>query len=79
MTERDPHELAQALERETDDLAREGQEVKAAIQDTREDWERKRRDENVPGAPPPEGSESDEADEAGESGEADEAGESDEA
>jgi hypothetical protein len=54
MAEQDPQELSQALERETDELARQGQEVKAAIDDTREDWERKRRDESVPGAPPPE-------------------------
>ena len=54
MTEQDPHELAQALERETDDLEHQGREVKDAVKETREDWERKRRDESVPGAPPPE-------------------------
>lgn len=60
MAERDPHELGQALEHETDKLAREGKEVKQAVEETRADWERKRRDESVPGAPPPDKSESDE-------------------
>jgi hypothetical protein len=60
MNERDPHELAQRLERETDELEHQGREVKDAVKETREDWERKRRDENVPGAPPPENDEEDE-------------------
>lgn len=58
MAEQDPEELSRALQRETDDLARHGQEVEDAIKKTREDWERKRRDETIPGAPPPEGDES---------------------
>lgn len=59
MAEQDPHELAQRLEREADDLERQGGEVKDAVKESREDWQRKRRDESVPGAPPPEDSESD--------------------
>lgn len=59
MTEDDPQKLSQAFDRETDELERQGQEVKGEIEGTREDWERKRRDENVPGAPPPQGEESD--------------------
>ena len=55
MTERDPHELADALEQQTDALDREGREVQGQIDETREDWQRKRADESVPGAPPPEG------------------------
>lgn len=54
MAERDPSELSRALERETDQLERQGQEVKDAVDETREDWERKRRDDSVPGASPPE-------------------------
>jgi hypothetical protein len=54
-TEDDPQRLSRALDRETDELERQGQEVKEAIQGTREEWERKRRDENVPGALPPQG------------------------
>ena len=34
MTERDPHELSQALESETDALERHGQEVKDAVDET---------------------------------------------
>ncbi len=55
MAERDPHELSEALKRETDELERQGKEVKEAVDETREDWERKRRDQSVPGAAPPEG------------------------
>jgi hypothetical protein len=62
MAEHDPQELSQALEREADDLARDGREVKEAVNETRDNWERKRRDESVPGAPPPG---SDEAEEPG--------------
>jgi hypothetical protein len=64
MPEQDPHELAQRLEQEVDELEHQGSEVKDAVKETREDWERKRRDENVPGAPPPEDSESDDPGEA---------------
>lgn len=66
VTERDPQELSEALERETRDLERQGQEVEQAVGETREDWEQKRRDESVPGAPPPEGGAEDpgEADDA---------------
>ena len=59
MTEQDPHELAQHLEQEADDLERQGSEVEGSIKETRDDWEQKRRDESVPGAPPPEEGESD--------------------
>jgi hypothetical protein len=64
MTEQDPQPLVQHLERETDELEHQGNEVKDAVKETREDWERKRRDENVPGAQPPEDDESDDSDEA---------------
>lgn len=64
MTEEDPQQLVRRLERETDELERHGSEVKDAVKETREDWERKRRDENVPGAQPPEGSEADDPGEA---------------
>ncbi len=56
MDERDPHELAESLEREADDLDRQGREVEQAVEETREDWQRKRQDENVPGAVPPDAS-----------------------
>lgn len=53
MDERDPQELSEQLERETAELERHNREVKQAVSETREEWERKRRDGNVPGAPPP--------------------------
>ena len=62
MTERDPHELSEALEKETDALERQGREVKETVDEAREDWERKRRDEGVPGATPPEGGEAESED-----------------
>jgi hypothetical protein len=60
MDERDPNELSEALEQEADKLERQGEEVKHAVNDAREDWEHKRRDQNVPGAIPPEPGETDE-------------------
>jgi hypothetical protein len=67
MAERDPHELSEQLEREIEDLERHNREVKQAVDETHENWERKRRDESVPGARPPD------AGEAGDPGTADEA------
>jgi flagellar biosynthesis chaperone FliJ len=61
MDEHDPEELADTLERETDNLERQGQEVKQAVDETRADWQRKRQDDSVPGAPPPKDGEADEA------------------
>jgi hypothetical protein len=55
MTERDPEQLSEELEREADALKRQGQEVKDMVEETRGDWERKRQDDGVPGAPPPDG------------------------
>lgn len=57
MAEQDPQELSEQLKRETDELERHNSEVKDAVDGTREDWEHKRRDGSVPGAPPPEGGE----------------------
>jgi hypothetical protein len=55
MAEQDPKELSDALEQEAEELARQSQEVQDRIEEARADWERKRADEAVPGAPPPEG------------------------
>lgn len=57
MPERDPDKVADALDREAEKLERHSNEVQGQIEDARQDWERKRRDENVPGAPPPSPSE----------------------
>lgn len=81
MAEQDPGELSEQLERETDELARDSRKVKDSVAQTREDWEHKRTDESVPGAPPPEGDEEkdeDDPDEA-EDKEDDDPGEADDA
>jgi hypothetical protein len=56
VTEREEHEkLADELEQESDRLERRSDELGDEISDTRDDWQRKRNDDGVPGAPPPEG------------------------
>ncbi len=46
----DHEEKADAVEAEIDRLERESSELEGEIADTREDWERKKGDDNVPGA-----------------------------
>jgi hypothetical protein len=53
MSERDPEQLADELERSADELERHHRELDERAKDVREDWERKRADQSVPGAPPP--------------------------
>ena len=57
--------LADQMEREGDQVEQRAAELGDQISDVRDDWQRKRSDEGVPGAPPPKGdaSESDERDE----------------
>lgn len=52
MSEDDPFELAQRREREADELAARGDRLEEEVRRTREDWKRKRADDDVPGAPP---------------------------
>ena len=52
MRETDPDELAQQLERETDELEERSGKLEGGVQETRQDWERKRSDPGVPGANP---------------------------
>jgi hypothetical protein len=50
----DGHEpLAEELEADADRLETHGQEVQQQIDETRQEWERHRADEGVPGANPP--------------------------
>lgn len=42
------------LETELDDMERRSERLSEEISDVREDWENKRRDESIPGAPTPE-------------------------
>ena len=46
----DPDRLADELEREADRLQQHSDELGEQIADVRQDWERKRRDQAVPGA-----------------------------
>jgi hypothetical protein len=46
-------EQADRLEREADELERRSDRLGEDISTAREDWEHKRREENVPGAPTP--------------------------
>jgi hypothetical protein len=48
MTEHDPR--ADELERELDDMQLRSDQLEHEIDETREDWERKKRDPSVPGA-----------------------------
>jgi chromosome segregation ATPase len=46
-------ERAERLEREAEDMEKRSKRLGEDISDAREDWERKRDDESVPGTPPP--------------------------
>lgn len=60
MGETDPEELADRLEDEANDLERHSEELGRQAKHASEDWERKRSDPSVPGAPPPEPDQDDE-------------------
>lgn len=53
MNDRDPESLADELEGEADRLGQQSDRLKEQTGEVREDWERKRADEGVPGAPAP--------------------------
>lgn len=46
-------ERAEQAEREVADMQKRSERLEEEIEDVREDWQRKRRDENVPGAESP--------------------------
>jgi hypothetical protein len=52
MSENDPERLADAREREAAELQQQSDRLAEDVSDARDDWERKRADEGVPGAPP---------------------------
>ena len=54
MGESDHEEIAGRLEDESAALERHVRELEGEIQHTQAEWERKRADPQVPGAPPPE-------------------------
>lgn len=49
----DPERLADELEREADRLERESSKLGEEVETVRQDWQRKRGDQSVPGANPP--------------------------
>jgi hypothetical protein len=51
-TSEDHEGLSEKLERETDRMERQSQELGQNISDVRSDWDAKRQDPSVPGAPP---------------------------
>jgi hypothetical protein len=53
MSESDPDALADELEQQADDMARQSERLEGETKDVAQDWERKRADASVPGAPPP--------------------------
>jgi hypothetical protein len=53
MTEEDPGKLADSLEQEADELEQRSKKLEEQTDDVAQEWERKRADESVPGAPPP--------------------------
>jgi hypothetical protein len=57
-TSEDHEGLSHDLEEEADRLEKESAHLGDEISDVRSDWEAKRQDPAVPGAPPPEGEES---------------------
>jgi hypothetical protein len=62
--EQDPGALADEMEQEADRLEDRSKELGEEVQDVRQDWERKRADEGVPGANPPEADERSDQDES---------------
>ncbi len=52
MEETDHDALADQLEAEADKLQQHSDEIGHGVKDAREDWQRKRADPGVPGAPP---------------------------
>jgi hypothetical protein len=56
MSEREDYDrLADELGADADKLEQENKRLQKEISDVRQDWQRKRADEGVPGAPPPDG------------------------
>jgi hypothetical protein len=52
MVENDPGKLADHLEDQADDLEQRGEKLEEETKDVAQEWERKRSDPSVPGAPP---------------------------
>lgn len=57
----DHDKLADQLKQEGDEMEKRSADLGDEISDVRDDWQRKRADEGVPGAPPPEAEASEES------------------
>jgi hypothetical protein len=55
VSENDPRELADRLERETNDLSGKSDDLQGKVREVSQDWERKRADGEAPGALPDQG------------------------
>jgi hypothetical protein len=55
VSENDPGELADRLERETNDLSGKSDDLEGKVREVSQDWERKRADGAAPGALPDQG------------------------
>ena len=53
MTDTDPQRLADELENEADELEQQSRKLGAETDEVAQEWESKRADPKVPGAPPP--------------------------
>ena len=63
MTETDSKDLADRLEQQTDELEHRSQELGQRTEDAAQEWQAKRRDPSVPGAPPNDDDDDDDDDE----------------
>ncbi len=52
--EKDVSKQADAMQHQADDMKQRSSDLAGDVSDARDEWERKRRDPNVPGAPEPE-------------------------
>jgi hypothetical protein len=52
MGDTDPQRLADRFEGEADAMEHQADKVQGAVEEARQDWQRKRADQSVPGAPP---------------------------
>jgi hypothetical protein len=59
MGDNDPEQIAEGMEKEARDMERRSEELKQRTEDVSQEWQRKRADPGVPGAPPPASGEED--------------------
>ncbi|HJS93457.1 MAG TPA: hypothetical protein VJ741_04275 [Solirubrobacteraceae bacterium] len=72
MADKEPGKLADDLQDEADELEQRSEKLKEETKNVAQEWERKRSDPNVPGAPPRDEDEQDEPPTGAPSGKGDE-------